>query len=156
MNWPGAMTGPGPSSRSSSSVHVSTVSCARSTTWYGTGVIAPDSSGSAATAVAIEIQEPEPSPLEPLDQHLRKAAHQVVAECGVGVALPAQTDPIEGRGAHVRQCPRVEVPPIRREQPRPADDLAGLDRLDRDRAAGRDERLERDRAVSDDEERVGS
>ena len=49
----------------------------------------------------------------------------------------------------------VEVPAVGREEPRPADDFAGLDRLDGQRAAARDEELESHAAATDDVERVG-
>ena len=103
---------------------------------------------------AIHVEQPLPRPLQALDHDLREARHQVVAELRVGLALLAQAGAVEARRAHEREGARVEVPAVGREEPRPADDLAGVDRLDRDGAAGRDERLERDAAVPQDVEGV--
>ncbi len=44
-------------------------------------------------AVAIDVEQSEPRPLQPLDEHLREALHQVVAERRVVVALAAQAAP---------------------------------------------------------------
>ena len=83
------------------SVQVSAVSCSRPATRNGRGVIAPAGAGSAA-AVAIDVEESEAGPLEPLDQHLREAAHQLVAERRVGLALLAQAGAVEAGRADDR------------------------------------------------------
>src|SRR5262245_32987038 len=140
-NWPGAIAGASPPSGSSVSVHVSAVSCSRAATRNGRGVIAPTGAGSVA-AVAIEVQEPDPGPLEALDHHLGEAPHQLVAEDGIVLALPAQAGAVEPGRADDRERARVEVPAVRREQPRPAEHLARLERLDHDGAAAGNEQLE--------------
>ena len=49
----------------------------------------------------------------------------------------------------------VEGPPVRRDQPGPAEEVAAVQRLDGDGAAAGDPRLERDGALADDVEGVG-
>src|SRR5664279_5347911 len=137
-----------PVTGSSSSVHVSWSSRRRRVTRNGTGAIGPGASWrSVCAVVAIYVQEPHPRPLEPLDHHLCETGHQVVAETRVCFALAAQTGAVEARRPHERERAHVEVPAVRREEPRPADNVARLERLDRDGAAGRNERLQRDAAV---------
>ena len=62
--------------------------------------------------------------LEAVDHHRREAAHELVPEGVVGLALAAQAGAVEGHRAHVVDRAGVEVPDVRREEPRPADDLA--------------------------------
>src|SRR5262245_26239803 len=138
MNWPGAISGAGAPTGSSVTVHVSAVSCSRAERRYGRGVSAPSSCGS-AVAVTIDVEKPESSPLQALDQHLRDPAHQLVAERRIGLALAAQTLAVEARRANGREGTRIEMPAIGREEPGPAEQLAGPDRLDRDWAARRHE-----------------
>ncbi len=94
-------------------------------------------------------------PLQALHQHLREPADDAEAERGVLGALPAQARAVELRRAHVRHRPGVEMRAVRREEPRPAEDLAVVNRLDHDLAARRDEVPDGDRAVADDVEAVG-
>ena len=104
---------------------------------------------SAAAVVAIHVQEPEPRPLQALDQHLREPRHQVVAEARGSVShLPRRQAPSKLVARTSASALRVEVPAVGREEPRPADDLAGVDRLDRHRrrAPGRTSRARRCRA----------
>src|SRR5580765_5417400 len=155
MNWPGAIVGPSPSSGSRVRVHVSDVSCLRSETRNGAGTSGPGARGSAIAAVAIDVEESKARPLEALDQHLREAAHQLVADGRVVLALLPQAPAVEGRGTHHRQGAGVEVPPVRSEEPRPAEHLSGFDGLDRHRTPRLREQLDRDTAVSDQEERLG-
>ena len=84
-----------------------------------------------------------------------EAAHQLVAEVVVGVALTAQAGAVEGDDAHLVDRAGVEVPDVRREEPRPADDLAGIERLDHDRASRRRVRRQGDAALADEVEGVG-
>jgi hypothetical protein len=73
----------------------------------------------------------------------------------VGAALAAQARAVEGHGAHVVDGAGVEVPHVGREQPRPADDLAGVERLDHHGAASGRVRRQRDTALSHEIEDVG-
>src|SRR5262249_55647064 len=149
VTCPGATSSGGPPSGSSSSVHVSCVSRRRRTTRKGRGVIGASSlSGSATAAITVDVEQPEAGPLQPLHEDLREARHQGVAEGRVGLALAADAGAVKRGRAHRPERPPVEVPAERREEPRPADDLAGLDRLDRGRRAGRDEHLDGDDTVA--------
>ena len=65
-----------------------------------------------------------------------KPLHQLVAERVVGVALAAQAGAVEARSrATALERARVEAPAVGREQPRPAEHVAAVQRLDRHRAA---------------------
>src|SRR6478752_5487900 len=126
VNWPGAGVSGSPSTGSSSSVQTPGTSRRRLTTANGRGVIdRPPAGASAGEYVAIDVQEAEPRPAQALAEHLRKARHQVVAERGIGVELVAQAGGVELDGAHELERAAVEVPPVRREQPRPPDHVAG-------------------------------
>src|SRR5579885_1206137 len=142
MNWPGPITGGAEAVASSVSVQVSGVSCSRVVTRKSCGVIAPVC-GSERT-VAIDVEEPEPGVLEPLDDHAREAPHQLEAELGVALAGIADAGRIELRRGHVADRARVEVPAVGREEPRPAEDVAGAERLDREAAGAGQVGLERD------------
>ena len=63
-----------------------------------------------------------------------KRLHELVAEGVVGLALAAQARAVEGDARDVVDRAGVEVPVVGREQPRPADDVAGAERLDHDAA----------------------
>jgi hypothetical protein len=67
----------------------------------------------------------------------------------VGIALAPQAGAVEGDQRRVGLHPPVELPPVRREQPRPAEQVAVVQRLERHRIARGDVQLERDRAVAD-------
>ena len=76
--------------------------------------------------MAIDIQEAKAGVLEPVDHHRGEAAHEVVAQAVIGLALAAQARAVEGHRAHIVDRTRVEVPDVGREEPRPADYLAGV------------------------------
>src|SRR5581483_11820874 len=152
-NWPGATAKPS-SSGSSVSVHVSTVSCRFAATRNDSGTNAPAGSVSVAIAVAIHVEESEVRPLQALHEHLRETPDDVEAEDGIRLALVAEARAVELRRTHGRERPGVEVGAIRREEPRPAEHLPCLDRLDHDLAARRHEVADGDRAVPDDVEGV--
>ena len=104
---------------------------------------------SAAVAIAIHVEEPEPRPLEALGScTCAKRDIRSYPSFGSVSHFAAQAGAVEAV-ARTARAPRVEVPAVRREEPRPADHLAGLERLDRDGAPRRDERLERDAAVAE-------
>src|SRR5690349_13579639 len=131
VNWPGSGTTRAPSTGSSSSVQVSASSRRRFATLKGAGTIGPAAvAASAAMAIAVDVEEPQPRPLEPADHDLGEARHQVVAELWVALALAPQAHAVEAGRAHEGERAGVEVPPVRGKEPRPADDLALLDRLD--------------------------
>src|SRR5580765_5285744 len=127
MNCPGATAGPSPMAGSSVSVQVSAVLRSRVETTNGTGVSAPGCGGSVRVAVAIDVEQSEACPLQAFDQHLREAAHQVVAQRRIVVALLAQAGAVERSGTDGGQRARVEMPAVGGKEPRPADHLAGLD-----------------------------
>ena len=83
-----------------------------------------------------------------------KRPKQLVAEAWSSSHLPRRQAPSNADRAHRRRARGVEVPAVRREEPRPADDLAGVDGLDGDRAAARGEDLELHAPVSQQVERV--
>src|ERR1041385_4357326 len=101
-NCPGAAETASAPAGSSASVQVSAVSRSRRRTTKGSGANGPCAC-SASAAVAIDVEKSEPRPLQALDQHLREAAHQVVSESRVVVALLAQTRAVERGRAYVRQ-----------------------------------------------------
>ena len=78
-----------------------------------------------------------------------------IAQLVVGFALAAQADTIEGHHARRLDRAAVELPAMGLEQPRPADDLAAVERLDHERAATRSLNLESDGALADEEEAIG-
>src|SRR5512133_2555113 len=126
-NWPGPTASGSVVAGSSASVHVSRVSRSRRATTNGTGANAPHGA-SAAAAIAIDIEQSKTRPLQPLHQHLRKAAHQVVAEGRVVVALLPQARAVEAGRSDDAQRARVEVPAVGGEEPRPADHIVRVDR----------------------------
>src|SRR5690348_769493 len=136
VNWPGAIASGGPATGSSSSVHVSAVSRPRLTTRNGRGCSGP-AGDSATGAVAIAIEEPQPRPLQTFDHDLRDARDEFPPEQRVALARGPHRAGVECGHTHGDERARVEVPAVRREEPRPPDRLARLDRLDRDRAARR-------------------
>src|SRR5262245_26660706 len=110
MNCPGAIVGPSSATASNVSVQVSAVSCDRSTTRNGTGVMTPAGAGSANVAKTVDVEEAQAGRLQPVDQNLREPPHELVPEGGVGIALRAQAGAVERRRPHRRGGARVEVP----------------------------------------------
>src|SRR5215207_8281947 len=129
VNCPGAKRNPSPPSGSSSSVQVSAVSRRLATTANGAGTI---SAGirSAGNRVTIDVEQLEACGLQALLQRGRKATHQLIAELVIGVALAAQACTVERDETRRHGRASVEVPVVGREQPRPADDIAVVQRLD--------------------------
>src|SRR5450755_986654 len=154
-NCPGANSGSlCPGSDSSASVQVSAVSRRRLTTRWVRGVIAlRGAMTGSADGGAIDVQELKPCRVQTLDDHGREAAHQLVAQPGLMRAAPAQRGAVEADRVGNAARARVEVGQIRLEQPRPADWVAVVQRLDRDRPRGRFG-LQGYKPLADQEERV--
>ena len=64
------------------------------------------------------------------------ALRQVEAERGIGRALAAQAHGVEDDRMNVIEGVRVEVPAVRGEQPGPAEDVTGVQRVDGQHARG--------------------
>src|SRR5512143_3540537 len=158
LNWPGANgRNLAPPTGDRVSVKVSPVSLVTWRTTNGSGRIGSeaDTTVGATSVVAIEIQELNAGRLEAGDHHAGEPLQQLVAETRVLLALRAEAGPVERQGPDGVQRPRVEARPVGREEPRPAEHLAALDRLDRDRTSVGHEDLDRDPALAHDEEVVG-
>ena len=95
------------------------------------------SSLSARNAAPIEVEEPEPGGGQALGDDLGEALHDPIAERGVGVALLPKAAGIDHDEVRALQDVDVVHPAMRREDPRPSDDVSRLQRLDHERARGR-------------------
>src|SRR5574341_1056625 len=159
LNWPGAnLRSAAPPTGARVRVKVSPVSFVTWRTSKGSGRIGSGTATLARAAVsvaAIEIQELHAGGLEARDHHLRESLQQLVAEARVLLALGAQAGPVERERAHGVERARVEAGLVGCEQPRPAEHLAALDRLDRDLSLVGDEDLDRHLALAHYEEAIG-
>jgi hypothetical protein len=101
----------------------------------------------------VHVDEAQASGLHPAKEDRGEAFHQLVAELRILLALAPQADAVEDHGPDRLQCPPVELPAIRGEEPGEADHLprfravqdhgtstGGVD-LQRDSAAPHDEHL---------------
>ena len=90
----------------------------------------------AGSADAIDVEQPQPRRLQALDDHLREAPHQLVAELVVGLALAAQAGAVERDQRRVR-------PARGRRTPSGRAGTATTSRAGRRRAASRRHRVAR-------------
>src|SRR3972149_5989423 len=121
-NCPGRKSIGGPSTGSNASVTVSSVSRRFDATRKARGVMGPATS--VDTGIPIEIQEPHPRRMHPSPQDLGDPLHQLEAERVVLLTFRPQAFGVDLHGPHFLHGARVELPSIRREQPRSTDDLA--------------------------------
>src|SRR5690349_4563384 len=118
MNCPAPIVVGAPASGSSVRVQVSAVSATRLRTTKDRGTRAPGNETGSAAVAPIDVQQPEARRLQPLEHDLREPLHQFVAEGRILLALAAEAGALERGRAHLRERPGVEVPAIRREEPR--------------------------------------
>src|SRR5665213_3101242 len=147
LNCPGRNRHASPVTGTSDKVVTSPVSTFRPTTRWGTGDIGPGPSAgrwmatrpvesvvdpivSAGTVCPVQVEEAYPGRLEPLEEHACKPGDQQASEGVIGVGLGAQAGRVDGDGPHRVQGPGVELPPVGREHPAPADGSARADGLD--------------------------
>src|SRR6516162_1142809 len=81
-------------------------------------------------ASSVDIQQLQPRGPKPLPDDLCEPFKQLVAEPRVGLALPADAGAIEGRGPGQFDGPRVTRHAVRRDQPRPPEQIPRPERLD--------------------------
>src|SRR5512135_3608020 len=158
LNWPGAKgRNLAPATGDRVRVKVSPVSRVTCLTTNGSGRMGSEAETvvAAASVVAIKIQELHAGRLEAGDHHLGEPLQELVAEGRVLLALRAQAGPVERQGPHRVEGARVEAGPVGRKEPRPAEHLAALDRLDGDRPLVGHEHLDRDPPLPDHVEPVG-
>ena len=110
---------------------------------------------SASTVGPVEVEEPDPGRLQALEEHGGHPAHELVAEGVVGVGLGPQAGRVDGDGTHRADGPGVELPPVGRDEPAPADRSARADGLDDDRAPVRSVDLDGHSAPAHQVEGVG-
>src|SRR4051794_40601941 len=89
VNWPGAKGSPSPPLGTSARVTVSSVSSRRAVTAKAAGTIAAAPT-STSGGLAIDVEELEAGGLEALGRSGGEAAHELIAELVVGLALAAQ------------------------------------------------------------------
>src|SRR5580704_6734178 len=75
--------------------------------------------------------QPDPSRLQPLGDHVREPPGELVAEHRIGLAAGPDRPPVELEGLDRAGGHGTEGPPVRREQPRPAEQIAHADAVDR-------------------------
>ena len=156
LNCPGCGANIVPVVGSSSSVHVSAVSRrgAGPCTAGAPSVVPCDGQRLSHHRRLRRRREPEACRVGAARAAPREAGHQLVAERRVRLALAAQAGAVELDRPDRRNGAGVEVPAVRREEPRPADDVAGFDGLDRERSPAGHVELERDPPSAQDVEDV--
>ena len=82
---------------------------------------------------AVGVEQLLSSSLQATDDHFGHALHQFITKIMVLVAILAQPGAVEKDGFDRLQRPRIKMPVIGRKEPRPAQHVAGADRLDGDR-----------------------
>ena len=136
LNCPGRKAMARPASGASDRVVTSSVSRRRPTTRCGTGVMAPARrlagagrrsgrhGGQRARSAPVEVEQPDPGRLQALEEDGGHPLHEGVAQGRVGLRLGPQAGPVDGDGPDRLDGPGVEVPPVGRDEPAPADDGA--------------------------------
>jgi hypothetical protein len=77
----------------------------------------------------LQLKQFQPDALQSLDDYRCHPFHQVIAEHRVMLALFAQARPVKENRRRRLDCPRVEMPVIRRKKPRSAQDVVFSDKL---------------------------
>src|ERR1017187_3575315 len=134
LNCPAAYRSREPSVASRWSVTTSAVSSRRPTTRWLTGVMPAGGRESAWVGRAIEIQNPHARGVEAIAEDGGDALREVEAERGVCGALASQADGVEDNRMDVVERVGVEMPAIGRKEPRPPEDITGVERVDRHHA----------------------
>src|SRR5574341_301496 len=102
------------------------------------------------SVVAINIQKLQSRRLEALFHDVSESFQQFVAQVVVVFTFCAQAFSIQSNGARQLDRPRIKMPKVRRNQPRPTEYLARTQRLHGDRSALRGKNFHRDFAVAND------
>src|SRR3989338_5156890 len=102
-----------------------------------------------SAADVIDIEELQAGGLQPLAEDLGEALEQLVAQFRILLAFRAQARGVELQGHGDLERARVELLAMRRDEPRPAQHLPGLQRLDHDRTGARHENLHPHLALPD-------
>src|SRR5512141_1020163 len=102
----------------------------------------------------VDVEELKARRVEALPDDVGEALEELVAELVVLLAFLPQAAAVEGDRPRELRRPRAEAPAVGGHEPRPAEDVAVVDRLDRDGAAGRRRDLDGDLSVAEDEEVV--
>src|ERR1022692_939219 len=95
-----------------------------------TGVIGARPRVSAWSGSAIDIQEAEAGSVQPVAENPGDALREIEAELWVIRTLTAETDGVEHHRVHIVERVSVEMPPVGRKQPRPSEDIAGVERVE--------------------------
>src|SRR5690349_8373540 len=79
---------------------------------------------------AVNIHHLEARSLQALDHNLGEPLHQLVTKVVILLALFPQTASVKGDQLHRSESTHIEMPPVRREEPRPAQRLPLIEGLD--------------------------
>lgn len=108
------------------------------------GALRCRSSGpSARTAGPIQIQQTRPGGLEPTPDHLGDAAGERLSQPRILLAQRAHRSRVEFQCTHRTLCLGAELPGVRRDQPRPAEQFAATDGVDGGRSEAAEQRARR-------------
>ena len=93
--------------------------------------------------------------MQPVAEDPGDALREIEAELGVVLTFAAEADGVEHHRMHIVECVSVEMPPVGRKQPRPSEDIAGVERVEGLHAPPRRGDSERNPAGAQRPERVG-
>ena len=65
--------------------------------------------------------------MQPVAEDPGDALREIETELGIVRTLAAEADGVEHHGVHIVERVSIEMPPVRRKEPRPSEDIAGVE-----------------------------